>query len=79
MLTKIEAKGKGTVFDQSPRYLKHLKRTMQRCPKASNYEHLVEPMNHLDIWIFEWGKGLVVLAYLKEAQKGANIGRMKGA
>jgi hypothetical protein len=25
------------------------------------------------------GKGLVVLAYLKETQKGANIGRRKGA
>jgi len=79
MLTKIEAKGEGTALDQSPRYLKHLKRTAQRCPRASNYEHSVEPVNHLDVWIFEWGRGLVVLAYLKETQKGANSGRRKGA
>jgi hypothetical protein len=79
MLTKIEAKGEGTMLDQSPRYLKHLKRTTQRCPRAFNYKHLVELVNHLDVWIFEWGKGLVVLAYLKETQKGANIGKRKGA
>jgi hypothetical protein len=66
MLTKIEAKGKGIALDQSPRYLKYLKRTVQRCPKASNYEHSMELVNHLDVWIFEWGKGLVVLAYLME-------------
>jgi len=77
MLTKIEAKGEGTTLDQSPRYLKHLKLIAQRCPRASNYEHLVEPVNHLDVWIFEWGRRLVVLAYLKETQKGANIGRRK--
>jgi len=77
MLTKIKAKGEGITLDQSPRYLKHLKRTAQRCPRASNYEHSVEPVNHLDVWIFERGKGLVVLAYLKETQKGANIGRRR--
>jgi hypothetical protein len=79
MLTKIEAKGESTALDQSPRYLKHLKHTAQRCPRASNYEHSVESVNHLDVWIFEWGRGLVILAYLKETQKGANIGRRKGA
>jgi hypothetical protein len=75
MFTKFKAKGEG----QSPRYLKHLKRIAQICPRASNYEHSVEPVNHLDVWIFEWGRGLVVLAYLKKTQKGANIGRRKGA
>jgi len=79
MLTKIKAKDEGTTLDQSPRYLKHLKCTAQRCPRASNYEHSVELVNHLDVWIFQWGRGLVVLAYLKETQKGANIGRRKGA
>jgi len=76
MFTKIEAKGEGTTLDQSPRYLKH---TTQRCPRPFNYKHSVELVNHLDVWIFEWGRGLVVLAYLKETQKGANIGRKKGA
>ncbi len=42
MLMKIKAKGKGTTFDQSPIYLKHLKCTTQRCPRTSNYEHSVE-------------------------------------
>jgi hypothetical protein len=78
MFTKIKTKGEGIALDQSPRYLKHLTRTVQRCPKTSNYEHSMESVNHLDVWIFEWGKGLVVLAYLKETQKGANIGRRKG-
>jgi hypothetical protein len=79
MLTKIETKGEGTVLDQSPRYLRHIKRTTQRCPRTFNYEHLVEPVNHLDVWIFEWGRGLVVIFCLKVTQKGANIGRKKGA
>ncbi len=79
MLMKIKAKGKGTVFNQNPRYLKHLKCIAQKCPKAFNYKHLVEPVNHLDIWIFEWGKRLVILVYFKKNQKGTNIGKRKGA
>jgi hypothetical protein len=48
-------------------------------PKSIYYKQLMELVNHLDVWIFEWGSGLVVLAYLKETQKRANIGRRKGA
>jgi len=60
-------------------FMTHHRWTAQRCPRASNYEPLVEPVNHLDIWIFEWGKRLVILTYLKETQKGANIGKRKRA
>jgi hypothetical protein len=58
-------------------FMTHHRWTAQRCPRASNYEHLMELTNHLDIWIFEWDKGLLLLAYLKKSQKGINISRRK--
>jgi hypothetical protein len=39
----------------------------------------VKPVNHLDIWIFEWGRRLVIPVNLKKNQKGINIGKRKGA
>lgn len=36
----------------------------------NTWEHLVEPVNPSDVWISEWGRGLVVLAECKENPKG---------
>jgi hypothetical protein len=40
---------------------------------------LQEGYDQLDVWIFEWGRGLVILVYLKKTKEGANIDKKKGA